>query len=491
MNGKKPLTLDFKTFCTSTGLDYNNGKYVAHPSPEAVKAELTKIVLGGNYSSTNQINSIQQMIAYCLMNRIKVDTRKIIYSDLVTKLTSKSRLKYVSFSRFISCALEVLVGTQYTQDENFGSLFGILKRFIVSISFLWKEKESEVSDCDSYSTQVIGPKASGVLYKKRNKSKPKNTTLETQATPPNVLTKDYEKTHSVSPKQTAHPQDTEENIYSLLRDSILHLMRALIAQILCPKPIDKGLPSTVPGEGIGKTKPLSEGPHGDNDLEGFKPPADMEPSTTPITDPQTLLLDKRSQSLIHQFLLPEMIQDKRSQSLIHQFLVPEMIQVVLVWNCGRQSLINGLNVSPESVGSVVLPLGKSCDVQLPSSSEVEGNPIPPGCNYEGNVDHKDQTNKLVNETMKINDNIRKARIDKRAKLLKALQVSKTLEADSTLKEEMKKMAKSNNNTSNNLSSLTELLNNAKLPKILTKMDVFQSTLNTLSTQCASISESLK
>ncbi|GKD43140.1 retrovirus-related pol polyprotein from transposon TNT 1-94 [Tanacetum coccineum] len=97
MNGKKPLTLDFKTFCTSTGLDYNNGEYVAHPSPEAVKAELAKIatnpsyldktpVLSENYSSTKHINSIQQMIAYCLITGIKVDIWEINYSDLVTKL---------------------------------------------------------------------------------------------------------------------------------------------------------------------------------------------------------------------------------------------------------------------------------------------------------------------------------------------------------------------------------------------------------------------
>nr|GEW76448.1 hypothetical protein [Tanacetum cinerariifolium] len=37
MNGKKPLTLDFNTFTTSTDLDYNNGAYVAHPSPEDEK----------------------------------------------------------------------------------------------------------------------------------------------------------------------------------------------------------------------------------------------------------------------------------------------------------------------------------------------------------------------------------------------------------------------------------------------------------------------
>ncbi|GJT89213.1 hypothetical protein Tco_1070930 [Tanacetum coccineum] len=88
LNGQRPLSLDFNTFCSSTGLDYNNGKYVAHPTPEAVKKELGKIainpsyldktpvlknsfpvawrilftfviqVLGGNYSSTEQVNSI-------------------------------------------------------------------------------------------------------------------------------------------------------------------------------------------------------------------------------------------------------------------------------------------------------------------------------------------------------------------------------------------------------------------------------------------------
>ncbi|GJT09530.1 hypothetical protein Tco_0856572 [Tanacetum coccineum] len=34
LNGQRPLTLDFNTFCSSTGLDYNCGKYVAPPTPE-------------------------------------------------------------------------------------------------------------------------------------------------------------------------------------------------------------------------------------------------------------------------------------------------------------------------------------------------------------------------------------------------------------------------------------------------------------------------
>ncbi|GKC91609.1 hypothetical protein Tco_1152258 [Tanacetum coccineum] len=108
LNGQRPLTLDFNTFCSSTGLDYNNCKYVAHPTLE---------VLNMNYSSTKQVNSIQQLLAYCLVIGTEVDIGEIIYSDLVTKLLNKSRLKYVSYPRFISCALQVLLGSDYPQDE--------------------------------------------------------------------------------------------------------------------------------------------------------------------------------------------------------------------------------------------------------------------------------------------------------------------------------------------------------------------------------------
>nr|GEX83439.1 hypothetical protein [Tanacetum cinerariifolium] len=85
--------------------------------------------------------------------------------------------------------------------------------------------------------------------------------------------------------------------------------------------------------------------------------------------------------------------------------------------------------------------------------------------------------------MKIIDNISKAGIDERAKLLKALnRVFETLEADSILKEEMQKMVEFYNTTSGNLSGLTKLINNAILLEPLTKLEGFQSTLNTLSTQ---------
>nr|GEU49794.1 hypothetical protein [Tanacetum cinerariifolium] len=100
LNRQRPLTLDFNTFCSSTVLNYNNGKYVDHPTPE---------VISGCYSSTEQVNFIQQLLAYSLITGTEVDIREIIYSDLVTKLLNKSRLKYISYPRFISYALQVLL----------------------------------------------------------------------------------------------------------------------------------------------------------------------------------------------------------------------------------------------------------------------------------------------------------------------------------------------------------------------------------------------
>ncbi|GJV51250.1 hypothetical protein Tco_1446991 [Tanacetum coccineum] len=130
LHGQRPLTLDFKTFCSITGLDYNNGKYMAHPTPEVVKKELGKIainpsyldktpilknsflvawriqftfviqVLSGNYSSIDQVNYIQQLLAFSLITGIEVDIGEIIYNDLVTKLLNKAlRLQEHSLRR--------------------------------------------------------------------------------------------------------------------------------------------------------------------------------------------------------------------------------------------------------------------------------------------------------------------------------------------------------------------------------------------------------
>ncbi|GJS74317.1 retrovirus-related pol polyprotein from transposon TNT 1-94 [Tanacetum coccineum] len=238
MNGKKPLTLDFKTFAESTRLDYAKDTYVSHPSPEAVKAELAKIVenpllldrtpvlkttlpvawrilftfvvqvLGRNYSFTEQLNLIQQIFFYCLLTRTKVDIGEIIYSDLVTRLTNKSRNIYVSYPRFISCALVVLLGPDYTQDESFGSSPTILSNshfskylskvtpialmeFMVVVNnheysvnplpFTIKKKKGKSQTVTPTLPQLQDPKASGSLSQKRKKPVSKKTPTETKA----------------------------------------------------------------------------------------------------------------------------------------------------------------------------------------------------------------------------------------------------------------------------------------------------------------------
>ncbi|GJV53696.1 hypothetical protein Tco_1449437 [Tanacetum coccineum] len=268
LNAQRPLTLDFNTFCSSTGLDYNNGKYVAHPTPEAVKKELGKItinssyldktpvlknsfpvawrilftfviqVLGGNYSCTEQVNSIQQLLAYCLITGTEVDIGEIIYSDLVTKLLNKSRLKYVSYPRFISCALQVLLGSDYTQDENFGFLHGILsnsnftkdpskitdielmahmisvnsqKDSVSSLPLAVKLKKGKSQTVTPTLPKSQGPEVPRALSKKSKRPKSKKPPTETKVTPPKPM-EGSEQSYSVSSGTIPDPQDLERNI---------------------------------------------------------------------------------------------------------------------------------------------------------------------------------------------------------------------------------------------------------------------------------------
>ncbi|GJT19570.1 hypothetical protein Tco_0878276 [Tanacetum coccineum] len=355
LNGQRPLTLDFNTFCSSTGLDYNNGKYVAHPTPEAVKKELGKIalnpsyldktpvlknsfpmawrilftfviqVLGGNYSSTEQVNSIQQLLAYCLITGTEVDIGEIIYSDLVTKLLNKSRLKYVSYPRFISCALQVLLGSDYTQDENFGFLPGILsnsnftkdpskvtdieltahmiavnnqKDSVSPLPLAAKPKKGKSQTVTPTLPKSQGPEASGALSKKRQKPKSKKPPTKTKVTPPKP-TEGSEQSHSVSSGTVPDPQDLERNIQlastglpSTLDEGTRKSQPLPEGTATHPKdsggniqPLDRDLTSTTSDEGTAKTTPRPEGSLGDKDSGGNIPPTDMEPINPTVVDP--------------------------------------------------------------------------------------------------------------------------------------------------------------------------------------------------------------
>ncbi|GJY09413.1 hypothetical protein Tco_0377598 [Tanacetum coccineum] len=126
-NRGTPLYIGYKTFCQNTRLEYNNGQYVDFPQTEAIKAELLKLglhnyknedpevlELGGNKSSTDQLNSNQHMIVFSVLTGTKIDIGEIIYNDLVTRFSDGFRNKYVAYPRFISYVLERLLNTDYT-----------------------------------------------------------------------------------------------------------------------------------------------------------------------------------------------------------------------------------------------------------------------------------------------------------------------------------------------------------------------------------------
>ncbi|GJR29142.1 hypothetical protein Tco_1105374 [Tanacetum coccineum] len=67
LNGQRPLTLDFNTFCSLNGIDYKNGKYVAHPTPEVVKKELGKIVINAIYLDKTPIQENSFPVAWRIL----------------------------------------------------------------------------------------------------------------------------------------------------------------------------------------------------------------------------------------------------------------------------------------------------------------------------------------------------------------------------------------------------------------------------------------
>ncbi|GJX13366.1 hypothetical protein Tco_0982746 [Tanacetum coccineum] len=160
-----------------------------------------------------------------------------------------------------------------------------------------------------------------------------------------------------------------------------------------------GLPSTVFDEGTVDTMPLPEGLRGNKDSEGLKPPADMEPLTTPVADPS------RTNA--------EITKDQ--------------------WAQHEEAAVSYADLRASIKGY-----------------------------YEENVDHKDQTDKLFQETM---DCLDKNSTD-RSNLLKALNgVTKTLKViQDVVKEDLslkKKVLEATEAYTTNSNNITELISLAK------------------------------
>ncbi|GKA56758.1 hypothetical protein Tco_0755830 [Tanacetum coccineum] len=349
MNGKKPLTLDFKTFTKSTGLDYAKGKYVSHPSPKEVKAELAKIidniilldrihvlkntflmawrilfafvvqVLGGNYSSTKQVNSIQRLFAYCL-----------------------------------------IIGTKPTKDSK--------QSHSVSLGHVPNPQDPE-----------------------RNKQ------LAGIGLPSTQLDEGTRKSQLLPEGKKYNPKDSMGN----------------------KQPIDTGLPSTIFYEGTVTTMSLPKGPHGDKDSEGLKPPADMEPLTNPVVDPSgTDAKYQADQTYDNEEVFAageEMDEDipltnKEAQSPTPNKEQPEPSHAQESDSDSSSPKLKKYdNILPLTERQLWEKHEEAIVSYADLKASIEGY-------YEENVDHRDQTDKLVQATMNSLDKNSTERDD----LLKAL-----------------------------------------------------------------------
>ncbi|GJS02863.1 hypothetical protein Tco_0319371 [Tanacetum coccineum] len=293
---------------------------------------------------------------------------------------------------------EVLLGTQYTQDEKFGLLPGILSNSTFS------KDPSKVTEIEltSYMIAVNDQKDSmAPLTFSGKKKKVKSQTVTTTLPKP---TKGSEQSHSVSSGNIPNPQDPERN----------------------KKLAGTRLPSTPLDEGTRKSQPFPEGTTIDPKDSG----RNIQSADKGL--PSTLLM-KSDES------------DSNSSC-----------------SAALKKYDNVLPLTERQLDQHEEVVTSYADLEV----SIEGY-------YDENLDHMDQTDNLVKETMKTIDNISKSGIDERAIPLKDLnRFSETLEVNAALKEEMKKMAESYCTTSGNISGLTKHINNAKLLELLTKLEGF-------------------
>nr|GEU75759.1 hypothetical protein [Tanacetum cinerariifolium] len=302
LNEQRPLTLNFNTFCSSTDLSYNNGKYVDHPTPEVVKKELGKIAiipsyldktsilknlflvalrilftfviqaLGKNYSSTEQVNSIQQLLAYSLITGTEVDRGEIIYSDLDKKFG------------FLPL---ILSNSNFTKDPSKVTKIELTAHMIVvnnqrdSVSpppLVAKPKKGKSQTVTSTSPKSQGPKASGALSKKSKSPMSKKPPTKTNVTPPKPI-EGSKQSHSVFSDTVPNHQDLKRDIQlastglpSTLGEGTRKSQPFPESAANHPKdsgvnkqPLDRDITFTTPDEGMDKTTSRPEGLHEDKD----------------------------------------------------------------------------------------------------------------------------------------------------------------------------------------------------------------------------------
>nr|GEU83374.1 reverse transcriptase domain-containing protein [Tanacetum cinerariifolium] len=126
-NFDKPLSFNLAEFSSVIGLN-NTKNFSPLPQKEMVRATLATLGLvdvnnpeisSTDLGSHNQLNINQQMIAYGLCWGLDIDIAGILFSDLVTKLTTgkKGIDRNICYTRYLSIIIEHLLGEAYNNKN--------------------------------------------------------------------------------------------------------------------------------------------------------------------------------------------------------------------------------------------------------------------------------------------------------------------------------------------------------------------------------------
>ncbi|GJR41842.1 hypothetical protein Tco_1309945 [Tanacetum coccineum] len=227
------------------------------------------------------------------------------------------------------------------------------------------------------------------------------------------------------------------------------------------QPANKGLPSTTSNEGTAKTTPHLEGPLGDKDLGENKPPADMEPIKTTVTDPSES--DKKEMFEGGEDMDEDTQVDTEVQSLppnadkLDPLLFKILMNLLLTpWTQHKEAAI--------------------------SYADIEGY-------YEENIDQREQTDKVIDAAMNSLDKNNIARGD----LLNALNgVTKALKAiqdvvkeDHVLNKKVLEATKAYTKSSPHLTKLLILIKNFDFQGLKSSVEFLQATALTQEEHLAS------
>ncbi|GKB69149.1 retrovirus-related pol polyprotein from transposon TNT 1-94 [Tanacetum coccineum] len=245
LNGQKPLTLDFNTFCSSTDLDYNNGKYVDNPTREALKKELGSIdciVINPSYlDKTLVLKNSFPMAWRILLTFVIQDPSKVTDIELTAHM----------------------IAINNWRDS-------VSPPHLVAKPKKWKSQTMT-----STLPKSQGPVASGALSKKskrpKSKKPPTKTKRDIQLAStglPSILDEGTRKSTPFPESTATHPNDSGGN----------------------KQPLDRDLTSMTFDEGMAKTTPRLEGSLGDKDSGETCHPLIWNQYTLLLLIPQELLL---------------------------------------------------------------------------------------------------------------------------------------------------------------------------------------------------------